>query len=182
MQNKICISRCLPACRTSITVCIGFLVYGRMVMYHILNTRNIQSAGGKVGRYQYGATAITEFVKRTFAVGLLHTAMEHVARELPGLQVPGNTLHAFTIIAEYQSGMIAEGTKQVIEGFQFVLLRRTTLCSRRRGARASGARKSSFMSREPEDGESPPTPANCGISSASVAERSTRFSVREAAR
>ena len=47
------------------------------------------------------------------AVGLLHTAMKHVARELPGFQVPNNTLHAFTIIAEYQGGMIAEGTKPI---------------------------------------------------------------------
>ena len=119
-------------------------------MHHILNTRNIQSAGGKVCRYQYGATAIAELVKRTFAVGLLHTAMEHVARELPGLQVPGNTLHAFTIIAEYQSGMIAEGTKQVIEGFQFVLLRRNDLMQPQ--TRSKGFRSKKIKLHEPGAG------------------------------
>ena len=51
-------------------------------MHHILNTRNIQSAGGKVCRYQYGATAIAELVKRTFTVRLIRTYYDRQNKDI----------------------------------------------------------------------------------------------------
>ena len=72
---------CLPACRTSVAVRKGFLVDGHVVVDNIVDTRNIQSACGKVGGHQNGATAITELIERPFAIFLLHAAMKGVAGE-----------------------------------------------------------------------------------------------------
>ena len=93
-------------------------------MNYVFYTGDIQSAGSKISRDQYGTTAITKLIERPFTVGLLHTAMKHIAWEFLCLQISGDSFHTFTIVAEYKGRMITKHTKQVIESFQLIFFGR----------------------------------------------------------
>jgi hypothetical protein len=85
-----------------------------VIVDDVLDIRNIQAAGSEVGRNQYMATAIPEFIERTFTVFLFHASMKDSARELLRLEVLPYSFYTFPMIAEYQGRLAAEGTEQFI--------------------------------------------------------------------
>ena len=98
-----------------------------MIVHHVVDARNIQSACGKVGRYQDGATAVAELIERPLAVVLFHTAVKSIAREFLRLQIGYRTLHALAIVHEYQCRTVAQRTKQPVQCLQLVFFGRDYL-------------------------------------------------------
>lgn len=76
----------------------------------------------KVGRYQNGATAVTELVKRPVPGRPVPYRHEKRRREFLRFQVGKHTLHAFAVVYEHQCRMVAKRTKQAVQRFQFIFL------------------------------------------------------------
>ena len=71
-----------------------------MVMDHILYFRNIETAGGQIGRDKYGSTAVAEMRQGTFALRLLHSPVEVFVIHSHVGQIIAHPFHRLTEIAE----------------------------------------------------------------------------------
>ena len=84
----------------SVAVRETFEVDGQVVMYDVFDFGNVEPPCGQIGRDADVTAVVAEFTKRSFSVGLFHTAVEGFGDNAPvGEELP-YPFHAFTLVAK----------------------------------------------------------------------------------
>ena len=95
-----------------------------MVVHHMTDIRNIQSAGSQIGRDEDRATAVAELVESAFPLVLFHSPVKDLAGHPFRTQVVPDALGTLAVIAKDQSLFRSQHAEQPVEGLDLVFFGR----------------------------------------------------------
>ena len=102
----------------------GVFIQRKVVVDDMADVVDIEPSGSEIRRDEGQCGASGKAVKGTFAIALLHAAMEGADGKALLLQIGGHALHALTIVHEDHGRLGPQMAKQITQGEEFVLLRR----------------------------------------------------------